>query len=138
IAPNAQDSTNIINVSNFKGNISLMNLYLYGAIYANPSAANLNMLVWNVNMMHKMDPSAFMREKGSYKLAMLGISSQCSKAKNPNCTSEDPRSVADAVTNVGDLNGFIAKMSKDSQKAMPRKFRNLAAGVSNILISRVS
>jgi hypothetical protein len=138
LAPSSQDSTNVINVSNFKGNISLMNLYLYGALYVSPSTPDLNVLVWNVNMIHKMDPTGFMREKGKYKLAMLGISSQCSKSKNPNCTSEDPRSVADAVINVSNLDAFIARMSKDSQKAMPRKYKNLPAGVSNILISRVS
>jgi hypothetical protein len=107
-------------------------------VYAKPTSPDLNMLVWNVSMINKLDPSAFLREKGSYKVAMLGISAQCSKSKNPNCVSEDPRSVADAVANVPNLDAFIARMSKDSQKAMPRKYKNLPAGVSNILISRVS
>lgn len=138
IAPAAQDSSNVITVSNFKGNISLMNIYLYGAVYVNPSSAGLNMLVWNVNMLHKMEPTAFMKEKGSYKLAMLGITSQCNKSKNPTCTSEDPRSIPDNAANVPDVNSFIARMTKDGQKALPRKYKNLPAGVSNIFISRVS
>lgn len=85
-----------------------------------------------------IDPSAFMRQKSSYQLAMLGITSQCSKAKDPKCADENPRSVPDETSGVSDVNGFISRLSKDNQRAMPGKYRNLPKGVSNVFILRVS
>ncbi|MEO6916221.1 MAG: glycosyl hydrolase family 28-related protein [Chitinophagaceae bacterium] len=138
IAPPALDSSAVINVSNFKGNITLMNLYLYGAISVNAASPGLNILIWNVNMMNKLDPTGFTRQKSGYKLAMLGITSQCSKSKDPKCADENPRSVADETIGITDVNSFITALSRDNQRAMPRRYRNLPVGVSNVYISRVS
>ena len=71
-------------------------------------------------------------------IAMLGITSQCFKSKNPKCVSEDPRSIADNSANIPDMSAFISDLTREGQKAMPKKYRNLPDGVSNIFISRVS
>jgi hypothetical protein len=74
----------------------------------------------------------------SSRIAMMGISSQCFKSNDPKCLSEEPSSLSDVVVNVPNLNTFLANMTSDSRKAMPKAYVNLAAGVSNIYISRVS
>ncbi len=137
-APSDQDSGTIINVSNFKGKISLLNMYLSGSIDVQPNSPGLKMLIWNINNYYKKDPFFFMRKKMSSKICMMGITSQCISTANYKCAIEDPQSITDMSVNVPDVNVFLIDMTKDTRKAMPKPYVNLAAGISNIYISRVS
>lgn len=132
------DSGALVNVSNFKGKISLLNMYLIGSIYVSPNSPGLKMLIWNINNFHKKNPLLFLKQKMSSKIAMMGITSQCFKSKDISCLIEDPQSLSDVVINVNNVNTFISEMTSDNRKAMPKPFINLESGVSNIYISRVS
>lgn len=52
-APLDADSGIIVNVSNFKGNISLLNMYITGSIDVKPNSRDLKMLIWNIHNYHK-------------------------------------------------------------------------------------
>jgi hypothetical protein len=137
-APMDNDSGTVVQVSKFKGNVSLMNMYMSGSIDVKPDAPGLNMLAWNINHYHKKDPRAFLRSRPSSRIAMLGISTQCFEMHNIKCTTGNPQSIPDISVNVPDLNKFISQLTTDTRKAMPGAFVTLPAGISNIYISRVS
>lgn len=137
-SPSDHDSGTIINVSDFTGNISLLNMYLSGSIDVKPNSPKLKMLVWNVNNYYKKDPFFFFRQKMRSKIAMLGVSIQCYNTPTVKCATEDPQSVNDMSANITDLKDFINDLTKDTRKAKPRPYVNLADGISNIYISRVS
>jgi hypothetical protein len=137
-APADNDSGSVVQVDNFKGKVTLMNMYLIGSIFAKPSQADLQMLVWNINMYHKKNPAAFLSQKTGARLAMLGITSQCFKSLDRSCADENTSTAADRMVNVPDKNKFINELIADNRKALPRSYTNLPAGISNILLSRVS
>ncbi len=137
-APTDLDSGTIINVSNFSGKLALLNMYLAGSIDVKPNSPHLKMLVWNINNYYKKDPSLFLRQKMDSKIAMIGITTQCFNIAGITCATGDPQSLDDKSVNVPDLNGFINDLTKENRKAMPKPYINLADGVSNIYISRVS
>src|SRR5207302_4886760 len=112
-APSDMDSGITVNVSNFKGKISLLNMYIIGSVYVNPNSPDLQMLIWNVNHYHKKDPSFFLRQRTTSKIAMMGISSQCFKSADKKCLVENPQSLSDIIVNVPDLNAFIAELTRD-------------------------
>ncbi|MEJ7737879.1 MAG: glycosyl hydrolase family 28-related protein [Chitinophagaceae bacterium] len=136
-APSDLDSGTTIQVSNFRGNLSLMNMYVTGGIDVKPGSPGLNMFVWNINHHHKRDPMQFLRKGLTSKIAMMGISSQCFKSHDKLCPDENPQSLRDVLINIPDQNKFIAQLTRDSRKAMPRPYRSLANGISNVFISRV-
>ncbi|MEO5995912.1 MAG: glycosyl hydrolase family 28-related protein [Chitinophagaceae bacterium] len=137
-APLDQDSGIVVNVSNFKGNIALLNMYLNGSIDVKPNSPGLNMLIWNIHIYNKQDPFAFLRQKLASKIAMMGISSQCFNKDGVKCNTEELISLSDVVINIPDLNGFLNDLTKENRKSVPKPYINLANGVSNIYISRVS
>lgn len=137
-APSDADSGAVINVSNFKGNITLLNMYLAGSINVKPNSPGLKMMIWNINIYHKKDPFLFLRQKMASKIAMMGITTQCFEVAGIKCATGDPQSLSDVAVNVPELNSFINVLTKDIRRAMPKPFVNLADGVSNIYISRVS
>jgi hypothetical protein len=137
-APADNDSGSVVQIEQFRGKVTLMNMYLIGSIFARPAQSNLQMLFWNINMYHKKDPTAFLSQKTGAKLAMLGITSQCFKAHDRLCSDENTRTAADKMLNVPDKNKFINELTADNRRALPRSYRNLSPGVSNIFISRVS
>lgn len=137
-APSEADSGAVINVSNFKGNITLLNMYLAGSINVKPNSPGLKMLIWNINMYYKKDPFLFLRQKMASKIAMMGITTQCFNTAGIKCATESPESLSDVVVNVPELNSFINGLTKDGRRAMPKPYVNLADGISNIYISRVS
>ena len=138
-APSDQDSGTIINVSNFAGSITLVNMNLAGSIDVKPSSSsNLRMLVWNINIYHKTKPFLFLQQKTAAKIAMTGFTTQCLNIPGIKCAVENPQSIPDMAVNVPDLNVFINDLTKEDRKAMPKPYVNLSDGVSNIYISRVS
>jgi hypothetical protein len=137
-APTDSDSGTIIRISDFKGKISLLNMYLLGSIDVKPNSPQLKMLVWNVNNFYKKSPFLFLNQKMDSKIAMMGFTTQCISTSTVKCAIEYPLPVADASINITDQNNFIDDLMKDDRNAKPRPYINLAGGVSNIYISRVS
>ncbi|MBE7173727.1 MAG: hypothetical protein INR73_24355 [Williamsia sp.] len=136
-APTDADSGAVVVVGNFSGRISLLNMYLIGSIRVQPNPATLKMLVWNVNMYHKTNPVDFLKAKTSAQIAMLGISTQCFKQADKNCTNENPLSVPDKLVNVSTVESFLKELTSDNRRANPQPYTYLAAGVTNLYISRV-
>jgi hypothetical protein len=137
-SPSDADSNAIIKVSNFRGRISLSDMYLMGTIDVKPNSPNLEMLIWNIHYYYKMNPLSFLQKPTKSKIAVIGISSQCFKSKDANCADESPLSINDSLNNISHARSFISKLSMDNRKAMPRRYKTLKDGVSNIFISRVS
>ena len=136
MAPYKNDSTPTVNIGPFRGSISLMNMYLQGALQARAENPQLNLLVWNINFYHKMDPLSFVDKKASYKGAFLGLNAQCFRNADAACRLVG--SVDDRLQNVADINPFLDAQTAPTRESRPVPFNNLAAGVSNIQISRVS
>ncbi len=55
IAPANNDSLPTIRVGKFKGDISLLNMYVQGGLSVEPANPGLNLLVWNIHFYHKMN-----------------------------------------------------------------------------------
>jgi hypothetical protein len=138
LAPSDNDSGTVVQVSKFKGRLSLLNMFLTGGIETKSDSPGLDMLAWNVSHYHKKEPRAFLKNKTSSRIALLGITYQCVGTSNIQCTTGDPRSFPDVSVNVQEVNKFINQLTADTRKAMPRPYLSLPAGVSNIYISRVT
>jgi hypothetical protein len=136
LAPEKMDSTPTITINNFKGKISLLNMYMYGAILPGAGLGGLDLLVWNVHVMHKISALDFYRPGLPYRAAFLGMTTQCFDTKNKDCNNI--RSVPDQMTGVSDLPAYLENMTALTRQNKPVSYRNLAAGVSNICLSRVS
>jgi len=136
IAPAHPDSNTTIRIGKFSGHISLMNMYVQGAL--SPLADNpaLNLLVWNIHFYHKMDVLDFVGKGGSYKGAFLGINAQCFLPNDPACKTII--SIADRLLNVQDVNTFLDAETAFDRESRPVLYKNLRPGVSNIYVSRVS
>ena len=135
IAPNGADSSPVIRIGKFDGNISLMNMYVQGAIQPRADNPNLNLLIWNINFYHKMDPLAFLRQGTTYKGAFMGLTAQCFNG-SPAC--KDVESIPDQLQNVRDVGPFLMTATTADRESRPLSFLNLSPGVSNVRISRVS
>ncbi|MBN9379463.1 MAG: hypothetical protein J0H74_01775 [Chitinophagaceae bacterium] len=136
IAPNRADSTPTIRIGSFKGHISLMNMYLQGALLPQGNNSDLNLLAWNIHFYHKMDPLDFLRNGGSYKGAFLGLNAQCFIPNSPVC--KDIISIPDRQLNIQDINTFVDKETAFDRMSSPVLYKNLPVGSSNIYLSRVS
>lgn len=136
IAPNRADSTATVRIGRFKGHISLMNMYLQGALVPQGNNPDLNLLAWNIHFYFKMDPLDFLRNGGSYKGAFLGLNAQCFIPNSPAC--KDIISIPDRQQNIQDINPFLDKETAFDRESRPVLYKNLPAGSSNIYLSRVS
>jgi hypothetical protein len=135
IAPAGADSMPTVKIGKFAGNISLMNMYLQGGIWAQPDNPSLNLLVWNILFYHKMDVLGFLNGKANYKGAFLGLNAQCFNPKDTACKSIIP--IRDRTTNIQQLNSFLDSQTQQDRDNKPRIFKDLPDGISNIFISRV-
>ena len=136
VAPYKADSTAAVNIGKFNGSISLMNIYLQGALFASPNNPQLNLLVWNIHFYHKMDVLAFVEKGASYKGAFLGLNAQCFRNNDPACRYII--GINDRLQNVSDVNKFLDTQTAPARDSRPIPYSNLPAGVSNIYVSRVS
>lgn len=136
-APADGDSGTVVRIGDFSGQVSLLNMYLVGSIRVQPNPATLKMLIWNVNMYHKINPFDFLKEKTHAQIAMMGISSQCFSKVDKNCASEAPQSLPDQLVNVPAMNTFLKELTSDNRRAVPQPYTYLAAGITNLYISRV-
>ena len=136
IAPNHPDSTPAIRIGKFNGHISLMNMYLQGALLPQENNPDLSLLAWNIHFYFKMDPLGFLRNRPNYKGAFLGLTAQCFVPNSPAC--KDIISIEDRTQNIQDVNTFLDKETAFDRLSKPVLYKNLPAGSSNICLSRVS
>jgi glycosyltransferase involved in cell wall biosynthesis len=130
------DSTPTIAIGRFTGNISLMNMYLQGALTVAPDNPKLNLLVWNILFYHKMNPLDFVSTRATYKGAFLGLNAQCFNNNDPGCKLIV--SIKDRTANIQQLNSFLDSQTRQDRFDKPRIFRRLPGDASNIYVSRVS
>lgn len=136
LAPAHGDSLPTIRIGAFSGNISLMNMYVQGALAVKAENPALNLLVWNIHFYFKMNVLGFLDGGANYKGAFLGLSAQCFRTNDPAC--KNIISIADRLTNVGDTLSFLDSQTARTREGEPQLLRTLSPGVSNIYISRVS
>ncbi|HEY4109843.1 glycosyl hydrolase family 28-related protein [Puia sp.] len=136
IAPYKQDSTTTVNIGKFRGSVSLMNMYLQGALLPRSDNPGLNLLVWNIHFYHKMNVLAFLEKGATYKAAFLGLNAQCFRANDPECRLIS--CINDRLQNVGDIGRFLDMETAATRESQPVPLTELPAGASNIHLSRVS
>jgi hypothetical protein len=136
IAPNGADSLPTVKIGRFDGNISLMNMYLQGALMVNDDNPGLQLLVWNVHFLHKMNVLDFIGKKASYKGAFLGLNAQCFRPADPAC--KDILSIPDRLVNEPSATAVLEDMTQEDRRTSPALLKELPAGTSNIYVSRVS
>lgn len=136
LAPNKVDSQTTVNIGSFKGSISLMNMYLQGALQARADNPQLNLLLWNINFYYKMDPLSFVSKNASFKGAFLGLNAQCFRNGDNAC--QFTSTIDDRLQNVPDVNRFLDTETLANRQSRPVPYTKLPAGVSNIYLSRVS
>lgn len=136
IAPYKNDSTTTVKIGKFKGSVSLMNMYLQGALLPQSDNPDLNLLVWNVHFYFKTDPLAFLGEKSDYKAAFLGLNAQCFRTNDPACRWIT--CINDRLQNIPNIYAFLDARTAQDRESRPVLLRDLPQGVSNIYISRVS
>lgn len=136
IAPDHADSNTTIRIGKFNGHISLMNMYIQGALSPMGNNPGLNLFVWNTHYYHKMDVLDFLRKGASYRAAFLGMSVQCFRPNDPACAAIP--TIDDRLVNVADANAYIESETAFDRNSRPRLFKNLSPGISNIYISRIS
>ena len=129
------DSTPSVRINNFSGKISIMNMYLHGAIAPGNGLDKLSLLIWNVHVMDKLNPLDFFNDHLPYKAAFLGLTTQCFQTGNKIC--DNIYSIPDKTTGVN-LPSFLEDMTSLTRHNKPVKYRNLPATASNIYISRVT
>lgn len=136
IAPNKADSAVTINIGKFKGKISLLNMYVQGAIGIDGNNSNLKFFGWNLNFYHKMNPLEFLNAITKYSCFVSCFSSQCFD-KREVCTSV-PQTFGEYSKNISNKQDFILEMTRPDREAIPMIIDNKGKGVSKIMLSRVS
>ena len=138
IAPSPADSTAAISIKNFRGKVSLLNMYVQGALDILPLNDQLQIMVWNVHYYHKLNPLAFIRKGSSYQGLFFGISAQCFESNGRRCTELNPFTVAEAGVNIENRKLFVMQMTEGTRTAMPKQQQKSSPGISNIYISRIT
>jgi hypothetical protein len=138
ISPRDLDSTATIRVNNFKGKVTISDLYMYGGIDVNNAINDLRVLIWNANLIKKQDAGSFVKNNFKPALAMLGVTTQCYKSDAGGCKDDNILSHPNLVKNIPSLDNFLDDMTADLRTAVPRAFRNLDNKVSNVYIYRVA
>ena len=136
IAPRGADSLPTIAIENFRGKVSLLNLYIQGGLKIKPANKDLALLGWNLHFYYKLDPLDVLNLKPDYKAMFAGISVQNFDKSNP--IGLNPFFVREKKLNIQDENLFLADMLNQTRKADARFKSNVSHTSSSIKISRVS
>jgi hypothetical protein len=134
IAPIPADTTTSVRIGDFEGKVSLMNMYIQGALDIDNASNKLAFLGWNIHFYHKMQPLAFLRSP-TFSGLFRGITSQCFDARK---ACKDILSIGDESVNVRDEESFILDMFSEDRAAKPLAVVTAKQGSSAIFISRVS
>jgi len=134
VAPNRVDSGTTIDIQQFSGKISLMNMYLQGAVAVNSNNPSLRLLMWNIHSNFTLNPFKFFQPASNFKVACMGFTAQCFVANDKKC--ETVINLDDQFKGVSNNQAFILDMIGDDRAAMPRRY--VRKNATNIYISRVS
>lgn len=135
IAPYGADSLPTIKIGQFNGKINLLNMYIHGSVAADPGNSALNLLLWNINFYHKLNPYEYIHAGTAAHVALLGGNAQCFDNR---AICKDVFCIPDKIQRVSDMPGFLDNMTAFERKEKPVLYQNLPQGVSNIYISRIS
>jgi hypothetical protein len=136
IAPYKFDSATTVRIGKFKGSISLMNMYLQGALEPQADNPDLRLLVWNIHFYYKTVPLEFLKQKTNFQGVFLGLNAQCFRPNDPLCKTM--LNVPDEERQAGPLDDFLDSLTAQTRMSVPLPYKQLAPGVSNIYLSRVS
>jgi hypothetical protein len=136
IAPNGADSNTTVSIEKFSGKISLLNMYLQGAISVDKNSGGLNLLLWNIHFYFAMNPLKFITSDAGFRTAALGLTTQCFTPGDKKC--DNIFTIPDTVKGNIKIDNFFPEMLADDRAAMPRKFAKAPSAVSAVVISRVS
>ena len=136
IAPHHQDSSSTIVIDGFKGHVSLMNMYVQGAITPHLDNPDLDLLLWNVHFYHKMDVLDFLRKGGRSRAAFVGLTAQCFWPADSAC--KQIISIGDRLLNEKDTLTVLERETAFDRESRPVLLKDLPPGISNIYITRVS
>lgn len=137
-APSDLDTGVSVRIGNFKGRVTLCDMYVYGGLEVSGNHPDLNVLLWNINLMRKTDAYSNIKRNSQSKIFISGMTTQCSPTLNSGCPEEKINSNEDLVNNVSNREEYISVMMNDLGKAMPRNYKVMSTSVSNVYISRVS
>ena len=138
VAPVGADSSTVIRVGNFKGKVSLLNMYVQGALEVVPKNDLLEVMTWNVHFYFKTNPLAFVKSQATYRGLFFGITAQCFNVPGVTCTNLNPVTVAEKMINISKRDDFTIKMAGATRSAIPRQWAAPKKGISNVFISRVT
>lgn len=134
IAPNTADQRPVIRVGKFKGKITLMNMYLQGAMELNTENPDFSIFGWNLHFYHKVYPLSILVNP-KYKCLFAGLTAQCFSAADPIC--KEIQTVDDMMMNVSNREAFILDQVKDD-RIKPMVNVKRSASWSSVFISRVT
>ncbi|HUR09941.1 MAG TPA: glycosyl hydrolase family 28-related protein [Flavitalea sp.] len=138
VAPTGADSSPVISIKNFAGKVSLLNMYVQGALDINPKNEKLEIMSWNVHFYFKTNPIAFIQQRNSYRGLFFGITAQCFNLPGMQCVTMDPFSVTEKSVNITRKDDFVKSMTMATRKALPRVYGSSREGVSNVYVSRIT
>jgi len=138
VAPAGADSSTVIKIGNFNGKVSLLNMYVQGAMDITSNNDRLQILTWNVHFYHKMNPLSFVQQKSSYQGLFFGLTSQCFDQKNKTCTNLNPVTIAEKSVNITRRDEFTKRLTQSTRTSNPRTISKSKDGVSNVYITRVT
>jgi hypothetical protein len=125
-----------IAIGDFKGHISLVNMYIQGAIAPRMDNPGLDLLLWNDHFYNKMDVLGFLRNGGNSRAAFIGLTAQCFRQQDPAC--KEIISIPDRLLNQKDTLAALDKGTAFDRESRPVPMKTLPAGTTNIYITRVS
>ncbi|MBC7850279.1 MAG: hypothetical protein H7Y31_11115 [Chitinophagaceae bacterium] len=135
IAPERANADPSFIVKKFEGRISLLNLYIQGALKIEEDNPRLSVFAWNINFYHKMEPLGFIKAP-KYRGVFRGITAQCFDATNPEC--KNFATIADQEHNVADTDSYLLEMIEDDRNSKPITATAVQKGVSSIFMSRIA
>ena len=136
IAPAKADSTVSVSIKKFKGNISLINMYLQGSISVSADNPDLKLLLMNMHFYFTLAPLSFINPASSFKGFFTGLTNQCFISGDQRC--DQIYKVNETTHLVSNTDAFVTQLIADDQNAMPKKYEIRNALSSSILISRAS
>jgi hypothetical protein len=138
LAPNKNDTSITIRIGNFKGSITLSDMYVHGGMEISSITPDCNLFAWNINFLRKMDPYSHIGVETKSKIFVSGITNECFSFVNPGCVDGTIESNQDIIKNVENLDKFIDFMMEDLTVSLPKAHSKLPAAISQVYLSRIS
>ncbi|WP_336515198.1 right-handed parallel beta-helix repeat-containing protein [Pollutibacter soli] len=135
IAPHKIDSLPIVDIDQFRGKISLMNMYVQGGIKVEPKNPKLEFLYWNAHIYYQKDINSALGPDFNGRALFAGITTQCFYKDDPYCKTI--KASENKSANVKDETAFFVEMTQQDRLAVPRHFDHASSGPSRIYMSRV-